>query len=94
MIAQVPLASSSYLLRNGRVRLTNITAAPADATLYAVPNGDVAIPTNVFYPGSSIPANDYVDVDVPQLAAGDALWASCLPYGAVILHAVDGVLLS
>ena len=94
LIQAMPTASSSYLLRNGRVRLTNTSASPVAVTLYAVPAGGAVALTNEFFPGIAVPAHDYMDVDLPQLAAGDALWGFCTAYGTVTIFAIDGVLLS
>lgn len=94
-IYQVPAAPATSLLRNGRVRLTNNATAAAAVSLYAVPAGTTtATTTNAFLPGVSIAANQALEVDVPQLAAGDAIYAVCGVANAVNSQAMDGVLQS
>lgn len=72
----VPTTPGSSLLRGGRVRLTNTSGVPKTARLYAVPTGQVAADTYVFFSDQTVPAFGYVDVDIPILAAGDYLQAS------------------
>lgn len=64
---------ASTLLRGGRVRLTNVTASPATATLNAVPSGGSLLTGNEFLSAQSITANNYLDVDLPIMAFGDSL---------------------
>ncbi len=71
----VPASSPSMLLRGARIRLTNTTAVPATATLYAVPLAGTAGADNAFFPTKSIGANDYVDVDVPLMGPGEFIQA-------------------
>lgn len=66
----VPAAPTTTLLRGGRIRLTNTTGVAATATLYAIPAAGAALPANAFLSAKSIPANDFLDVDVPLMGAG------------------------
>jgi hypothetical protein len=94
LIYAVPLAPTSTLLRNARVRLTNTTGGAVAATLYAVPAGGAAAVANEFFPAVSIGAGAFVDVDVPQMAAGDALYGFAGSAGSISIAAMDGVLQS
>lgn len=85
---------ASQLLRNGRVRLTNTTSGAVAATLYAVPSAGSAGAANEFFAGQSVAPNSYVDVDVPQLAIGDAIWGFAGSASSISLSAMDGVLQS
>ena len=67
----VPADPASSLFKGGAYRVTNTSASPASLTMFAVPLAGTADASNNFFPGKSIPANDYVDVQVPQLKAGD-----------------------
>lgn len=94
-IYNVPAAPATTLLRNGRVRLTNEATSAAACSLYAVPAGTTtATTTNAFLPGVSIAPNQSLEVDVPQLRAGDAIYAVCGVAAAVNAQAMDGVLQS
>lgn len=90
LLATVPLSPSTTLLRGARVRLTNTTATAASATLYAVPAGGTASPGNAFVAGKSIAANDFLDVDVPIMAAGDFLQALAGTASAITIHMISG----
>jgi len=93
-IYTVPTSPTTTLLQNGRVQLTNTTSSSATATLYAVPAAGADSATNEFFPGQSIGPNSFVQVDVPQLAAGDAIWASAGTASAINIQAISGVLQS
>lgn len=94
-IYTVPAAPTTTLLRNGRLRLSNQATTASAATLYAVPSGSTtATTTNSFLPAVSISPNASLEVDVPQLAAGDAIYALCGVANAVNAQAMDGVLQS
>lgn len=93
-IYTVPSTPAQTVMKSFRVRLANSTANAVAATLYAVPSGGSAGVTNVCLPGVSVPANDYLDVDVPDMAAGDALWASAGAGTAITIAQLDGFLKS
>jgi hypothetical protein len=67
----VPVQPTTNMLRGARIRLSNTTSGAVQATLYSVPSGGSAGSGNVFFPNKSIPANDFIDVDVPAMKAGD-----------------------
>lgn len=94
LIYTVPASPATTLLSNGRVRLTNTTAGAVAATLYAVPAAGAASATNMFLPGVSIAPNDFVDVDVPQMAAGDALYGFAGASASISISVLDGFLQS
>lgn len=71
----VPAQPTTNLFRGGRIRFTNTTGAAATVTAYAVPVGGSAGPGNAFASVVTVPANGYVDVDVPIMAAGDFIQA-------------------
>lgn len=57
------------------MRFTNTTGAAATVTAYAIPLAGTAGVGNAFISVKTIAANDYLDVDVPIMAAGDFLQA-------------------
>ena len=89
-----PVNPTTTVLKNGRVRLTNTTGAAVPATLYAVPASGGAGVTNEFVAGQSVPANSFVDIDVPTLAAGDTLWGFAGTAASITIHEMGGVLYS
>lgn len=93
-IYTVPAAPAQTVMKSLRVRLANTTAAAAAVTLYAVPAGGAPGAANVCFPGVSVAANDYLDVDVPDMAAGDALHALGSTAGAITISQLDGFLKS
>ena len=70
-----PAQPTTTLFRGGRVRLANTSGATATVTLYAVPAAGTAAAGNCFVNAKPIVANDYLDIDVPIMAAGDFLQA-------------------
>lgn len=93
-IFTVPATPQQTVLKSMRVRLANTTNAAAAVTLYAVPAGGSAGPANACLPGVSIGANDYLDVDVPDMAAGDSLHALGGTTNAITITQLDGFLKS
>ncbi len=89
-IVTVPATPSTTLLRGGIVRITNTTALAAVATLYAVPLGGTAGVTNAFMSNQSVSPNSYVDVQVPQMKAGDFLQGFAGTAAALNIQAIAG----
>lgn len=89
-IFTVPATPSTTLLRGGIVRITNTTAAAAVATLYAVPLAGTAGVTNAFLSNKSIPPNDYIDLQVPQMKAGDFVQGFAGTAAALNIQAIGG----
>ncbi len=94
VIYTVPTVPATSLLRNGRVRLTNFTTTATTGRVHAVPNGGSIGTTNAFFYEVTIPSNDYVDVDVPIMAAGDTLQARAGTASAVNIQVISGGLFS
>jgi len=82
--------AAGQLLRGGIVRLTNTTVAPVTATLYAVPSGGALGPANACFPTKNIPANDYIDVALPLMRAGDFLQAVAGAAASISISAMSG----
>lgn len=94
ILATVPAAPTTTLLRGGRVRLNNATAGPVTATLYAVPAAGSPVAANAFLSGKSIAANDYLDIDVPIMPAGATLQGLAGAATSITAHMVSGSLFS
>lgn len=89
----VNASPSTNLLRGGRVRFTNTTAAALTVTAYSVPSGGTAADGNAFIKARSIAANDYLDIDLPNMKAGDFLQALASATG-ITAHYINGSVFS
>lgn len=94
LVYTIPTNTQGTVLQNGRIRLTNTTAGVVTATMYAVPAGGAINNANGFFPTMSIRANDYVDTDLPQMAAGDQLFGYASAATAISVAAMNGNLVS
>ena len=86
----VPVQPASNLFRGGRVRFVNTTMAATSVTAFAVPVGGSAVAGNMFLSGATVPANSYLDVDVPIMSAGDFIQAQAGTAATITAHAVFG----
>ena len=89
-ILTIPSTVASTMLRGAIVRITNTTGSAVAATLYSVPLAGTAGATNAFLSAKSIPANDYVDVQVPQMKAGDFLQGFASAATSLNIQAIAG----
>ena len=90
----VPALPASTLLRGGRIRLTNTTAGPVTATLYAVPLAGTAAAANAFVSAKSIAGNDFLDVEVPMIGPGGFVQALAGAATSITAHMISGSLFS
>jgi hypothetical protein len=84
----------SAVLKNGRVRLTNTSNAAVPVTLYAAPTAAASGAANCCLSTQSIPANSYMDVDIPTMKAGDTLRGFAGTAAVVTMHEMGGLLYS
>lgn len=87
----MPVAAGT-VLKNGRVRLSNTTAAPLAATLYSDLAATASSAANVCFPTKNVPANDYIDVDLPTMKAGDTLRGFAGAAAGITMQELGGVL--
>lgn len=85
---------TTNLLRNGRVRFANVTAAPVTIKAWAVPAAGAAADANVILPTASIPANGYIDVDLPFVSAGGFVQAQAGAAASICASHIDGFIQS
>ena len=83
--------TSANTLKNGRVRLTNTTAASISVTLYAAASGTASSAANCCMNAKAVAPNDYLDVNIPTLAPGDTFRALASAAG-ITIHELGGVL--
>ncbi len=94
-IYTVPTTPTTNLLRGGRIRFSNSSSSAVQITAYAVPlNGISASPGNVFAPNISVPANGFIDIDVPLLSPGDSIQALAGSNSAITVSAINGAIFS
>lgn len=86
----VPASPASSLLRGGRVRAANTTGSAQTVTLYAVPSAGSAAAGNAFASAVSVPANSYLDIDVPIMPSGATLQALAGAATSITLHMLAG----
>ena len=85
---------ANILLVGGRLRFANQDTATRAVTAYAVPSGGAATVTTAFMNAVTIAANQYLDVDLPVLAAGGSYQALADVGGKVSVFQLGGVALS
>lgn len=91
----VPTTPSSSLLRGARIRLTNTSGSAVSVQVNAVPNGGSASSGNQVVPTNyTVPANNWVDVDIPIMQAGDFLQALAGTANVIVAHPMSGGLFS
>ncbi len=82
------------VLKNGRVRLCNTSASPVPVTLYADVAANASSAANCFLSAKSIAANDYIDIDIPTLKAGDTLRGFAGTASVITMHELGGIIWS
>ena len=88
---QTLLTLSAGTLRNMIVTISNKTGSVASATLYLVPSGGTAGDDGSnLYTSYSIPANDYRELSIPKMIAGDFLVAVSDTLNALEVFENDG----
>lgn len=90
----VPSTPTSIRLIGMRVRFCNTTAGAVTISVWAVPSGGSAADTNASLKGYSIAANDYIDVDIPTMEAGDFLQAQAGAATSITASCLAGALFS
>jgi hypothetical protein len=91
VIFTVPSPSPAAVLNNGRVRFTNTTGAGIAVTAYADAAANPSAAANCCLNAYSVPANNYIELDVPTMKAGDTFRAFSASAG-VTIHQTFGVL--
>lgn len=90
----VPSDPATTIARGVRVRFANVTGSAATVRAWAVPSAGTAANGNTVLPTVSVPANDYLDVQIPVLAAGNTLQALAGTATAITATCLDGFLQS
>lgn len=69
----VPASPTTIILQDLQVKITNVTAATRQVTMYALPSGASASDTYKIAPEMSVPPFDFIIVPVPRLSAGGSV---------------------
>lgn len=86
----VPAAPTTTLLRGGRMRFSNTTGGAVTVTVHSVPSAGSAADGNAVVKAKSVPANDYIDVDLPIMPAGSFVQALAGANTSITAHMVSG----
>ena len=90
----MPTSPTTSVLKNGRVRLTNTSGSAVPVTLYADASGTASAAANCCLSAKSVGANDFLDVDIPTLKAGDTLRGFAGTAAVITMHELGGILYS
>lgn len=90
----VGASPTTNILRNGRLRFANVTAGAVTIKAWAVPAAGAAADANVLLPTLSIAANNYVDVDLPVMAASGFVQAQAGAASSINASHIDGFIQS
>lgn len=86
------IGATTGVFMRGRIRFANTSASAVTVNAWGIPSGGTEANGNNFCPNQSIPAGQFLDVDVPVLAFGGFIQASASAASAVTAHSLDGVL--
>lgn len=91
----VTATPSTTLLRNAVARFTNTDTDVHLVTVHAVPSGGSPDATNILVPAKAVAVNDYLDVVIPELESGDAVYIkNDVGTTDVVAHFLSGHLLA
>lgn len=88
----MPASPVSSTLKNGRVRLTNTSAVAVPVTLYSAAAASANGAPTMCLNAVSIPANGYLDIDIPTMIAGDTLRGFAGTANVITMHEMGGVI--
>lgn len=87
----VPNNSNTTIVRNGRVRFSNVSAAPTSIKCWAVPPGGSVADSNVVLPLYPLAVGGYVDVPTGVIAATGKFYAQAGNASSVSAVCLDGI---
>lgn len=90
--ATIYTVPAGQIARGIVVRFTNTTAGIVNFTAYAVPSGGSAGTGNVITISKAVAPNDYYDLVIPTLKAGDFIQALASAVTSITAHFIQGVL--
>lgn len=94
VLFSMPTAPGSSVLKNGRVRLTNTGSAAVLVTLYVAPAATASAASNACLNSVAIGGNNYLDIDLPTMIAGDTLRGFAGTAGVITMHELGGIIYS
>lgn len=87
-------STAAATLKNLRVRLTNTSASAVPVTLYVDVAATVSSAANCCLSAKSIPANDYLDIDIPSMVTGDTLRGFAGTASVITMHEIGGTVVT
>lgn len=93
-IYTAPTSPTNIAVYGVRARFTNQDTATRSITVYAVPSGGSAATSNEVVATKSIAASDFLDLDLPVLAAGGSYQALADVASKVNMSQLSGILIS
>ena len=89
---EVPVTPPTLTLQDLTLKLTNVTAATATASVWGIPAGSASSITTATAIDVSIPAKDFILIPVERLSAGASITALASSTDAITIQAVTGKL--
>jgi hypothetical protein len=86
----VPTTNATTIVRNMRVRFSNTTALACTIEAWAVPQSGSASDSNCCLPETTLAAYNFMDIDVPVMAAGDTFRAQAGTAASITAVCIDG----
>lgn len=87
-------STAAATLKNLRVRLTNTSGSAVPVTLYVDVAATASSAANCCLSAKSIPANDYIDIDVPTMVTGDTLRGFAGAANVITMHEIGGTVVT
>ena len=91
-VATLYTVPAGQIMRGTVVRFTNTTGGIINFTAYAVPNAGAAGASNMVVSARPISPNDFFDLIIPTMKAGDFIQALASANTSITAHFLQGVL--
>lgn len=89
--SETTIITAAEITLAARIRLTNVTAGAITVTIHVVPSGGSASDSNAHLKGYSIPANDYIDIDLGNLPDAAVVSGLASAGTSITAHFLSGV---
>lgn len=87
-------STAAATLKNLRVRLTNTSGSAVPVTLYVDVAATGSTAANCCLSAKSIPANDFLDLDIPSMVTGDTLRGFAGTANVITMHEIGGTVVT
>jgi hypothetical protein len=86
----VPTTNATTIVRNMRVRFSNTSASACTIQAWAVPQSGSSSDSNCCLPETTLAAYNYMDLDIPVIAAGGTFRAQAGTATSITAVCIDG----